>query len=119
MNLGAKRKGENKMIEQIFTLTGGNEKVVEKVILDENLHYMHVIINQSDGFPEHYTNAVVYMTVMRGIVSLQIGDQDYYAYPAGTVLKIPSNTKMILNNFNPETLELILIKAPPPDVLPE
>ena len=56
---------------------------------------------------------------VRGIVSLQLDDQDYYAYPAGTVLKIPFNTKMNLNNFNPETLELILIKAPPPDVLPE
>ena len=107
------------MVEQIFKLTGGDDKVVEKVILDEYLHYMHVIINQSDGFPEHYTNAVVYMTVVRGIVSLQLDNQDYYAYPAGTVLKIPFNTKMNLNNFNPETLELILIKAPPPDVLPE
>jgi quercetin dioxygenase-like cupin family protein len=59
------------------------------------------------------------MTVIRGIVSLQLDEQDYYAYPTGTVLKIPFNTKMILNNFNPETLELILIKAPPPEELPE
>jgi len=107
------------MVEQIFKLTGGNEKVVEKVILDENLHYMHIIINQSDGFPEHYTNAMVYMTVVRGFVSLKLDDQDYYAYPAGTVLKIPVKTRMNLNNFNPETLELIIVKAPPPDELPE
>lgn len=107
------------MVEQIFKLTSGNDKVVEKIILDDNLHYIHVIMNQGDGFPEHNTNAVVYMTVIRGIVSLQLDDQDYYAYPTGTVLKIPLNTKMVLNNFNPETLELILIKAPPPDRQPE
>lgn len=107
------------MVEQIFKLSGGNGKVVEKVILDENLHYMHIIINQSDGFPEHYTNATVYMTVVRGFVSLQLDDQDYYAYPAGTVLKIPFHTKMNLHNFNPETLELIIVKAPPPTELPE
>lgn len=102
------------MVEQKFTLTPGNEKVVEKVILDENLHYMHIIINKDDGFPEHYTNAMVYMTVVRGTVSLQLDDQDVHEYSGGNVLKIPFNTKMNLNNTNPETLELIIVKAPPP-----
>jgi len=107
------------MVEQKFKLTLGNEKVVEKVILDDNLHYMHIIINMNDGFPEHYTNAMVYMTVVRGRVSLQLNDQDTHAYDAGTVLKIPFNTKMNLNNLDQETLELIIVKAPPPTVKPE
>lgn len=29
------------MIEQIFKLTQGNEKTVEKVIIDENIHYIN------------------------------------------------------------------------------
>ena len=29
------------MIEQIFKLTQGNEKTVEKVIIDENIHYLN------------------------------------------------------------------------------
>lgn len=102
------------MVEQNFKLTLGNEKVVEKVILDENLHYMHIIINEGDGFPEHYTNAMVYMTIIRGTVSLKLDDQEVNEYSAGNVLKIPFNTKMNLNNINKETLELIIVKAPPP-----
>jgi len=31
------------MIEQIFQLSKGNEKVVEKVVQDDNIHYIHMI----------------------------------------------------------------------------
>lgn len=35
------------MVEQIFKLTKGNEKAVEKVIFDENVHYLHMVFNQN------------------------------------------------------------------------
>ena len=41
------------MIEQIFKLTQGNEKKVEKVIIDENIHYKHKILNKGECLPEH------------------------------------------------------------------
>lgn len=47
------------MIEQIFKLTQGNEKTVEKVIIDENIHYMHMILNKGECLPEHFSNAKV------------------------------------------------------------
>ena len=40
------------MVEQIFKLTQGNEKTVEKVIIDENIHYMHMILNKGECLPE-------------------------------------------------------------------
>lgn len=30
------------MIERIFKLTKGNEKAIEKVVFDENIHYLHM-----------------------------------------------------------------------------
>ena len=39
------------MIEQIFKLTQGNERTVEKVIIDENIHYMHMILNKGECLP--------------------------------------------------------------------
>ena len=42
------------MIEQIFKLTQGNDKTVEKVIIDENIHYMHMILNKGECLPEHF-----------------------------------------------------------------
>ena len=63
------------MIEQIFNLAGGNEKIVEKVIFDENVHYLHMVFNKDEGLPEHLSNSNVYMTVLRGRLSIGLDEQ--------------------------------------------
>ena len=102
------------MVEQIFSLSRGNEKAVEKVIFDENLHYLHMVFNKTEGLPEHFSNSNVYMTVVRGKLSIGLNDQEIHEYEAGTLLKIPFQTKMNVKNLNEETLELIVVKAPAP-----
>ena len=102
------------MIEQIFELAKGNEKAVEKVVFDENVHYLHMVFNKDEGLPEHFSNSNVYMTVIRGMLSIGLNDQDIHEYEAGTLLKIPFQTKMNVKNSHDETLELIVVKAPAP-----
>lgn len=102
------------MIEQIFKISTGDEKTVEKVILDENLQYIHMVFNRNEGLPEHFSNSNVYMTVVRGILSIALGDQEAHLYPAGTVLKIPVNIKMNVRNTHENVLELIVVKSPAP-----
>ena len=102
------------MIEQKFNLSRGNEKAVEKIIFDENVHYLHMVFNKDEGLPEHYSNSNVYMTVIRGLLSISLGDQEVHEYEAGTLLKIPFQTKMNVKNLHSETLELIVVKAPAP-----
>ena len=103
-----------KMIEQVYKITMGNDRLVEKVIQDENVHYIHMIFNQNEGLPEHFSNSTVYMTVLRGKLSIGLGEQDVCLYEAGTVLKIPFNIKMNVKNLDAEVLELIVVKAPAP-----
>lgn len=102
------------MVEQVYKLTLGDTKTVEKVIFDENVNYLHMIFKQDEGLPEHYSNSTVYMTVLRGKLSIQLDDQDNHEYEAGTVLKIPFKTKMNVKNLHQDTLELIVVKAPAP-----
>jgi quercetin dioxygenase-like cupin family protein len=102
------------MIEQVFKLSVGNEKAVEKVIFDENLHYLHMVFNNGEGLPEHFSNSTVYMTVLRGTLSITLNEQEPHAYQGGTLLKIPFQTKMNVRNLHDETLELIVVKAPAP-----
>ena len=64
--------------------------------------------------PEHYTNGNVYMTVVRGLLSIRLDEQEVHEYEAGTVLKIPYQTKMNVQNLHTDTLELIVVKAPAP-----
>lgn len=102
------------MVEQIFKLSRGNDKAVEKVVFDENVHYLHMVFNKSEGLPEHLSNSNVYMTVIRGILSIGLNEQDIHEYESGTLLKIPFQTKMNVKNLHNETLELIVVKAPAP-----
>lgn len=102
------------MVEQVFKLFRGNEKAVEKVIFDENVHYLHMVFNKDEGLPEHFSNSNVYMTVVRGRLSIGLDDQEINEYESGTLLKIPYQTKMNVKNLHLETLELIVVKAPAP-----
>ncbi|NLL45769.1 MAG: hypothetical protein GX250_03025 [Clostridiales bacterium] len=102
------------MIEQVFNFSTGDEKAVERVLFDENIHYLHMVFNEGEGLPEHYSNSNVYMTVIRGTLSIGLNEQDIHEYGAGTLLKIPVNTKMNVKNLGSATLELIVVKAPAP-----
>ena len=102
------------MVEKVFNLYTGDEKKIEKVIFDENLHYIHLVFNKGDGLPEHYSNSNVYMTVLRGTLSIGLNDQEVNDYGKGTLLKNPFQTKMNVNNLHDDVLELIIVKAPAP-----
>jgi quercetin dioxygenase-like cupin family protein len=95
-------------------MTTGNNKLIEKIIMDENIHYMHMILNNGESLADHYSNSNVYMTVVRGILSIDLGDNGFNKYEAGTILKIPFNTKMRVHNKDNATLEIIVVKAPAP-----
>ena len=102
------------MIEKEYKLSRTNEKAIEKIIFDENLHYLHMVFNKNEGLPEHFSNSNVYMTVIRGRLSIDLDEQEIHEYEAGTLLKIPFQTKMNVRNVHDETMELIIVKAPAP-----
>lgn len=102
------------MIEQTFQYSTGNEKAVEKLIMDDNVHYIHMLFNKDEGLPEHFSNSRVYMTVVKGTLTIQLAEQEPHKYEAGTVLKIPYQTKMNVGNKDEDLLELIVVKAPAP-----
>jgi len=102
------------MIEKEYKLSRTNEKAIEKVIFDENLHYLHMVFNKDEGLQEHFSNSNVYMTVIRGKLSIGLDEQEIHEYEAGTLLKIPFQTKMNVKNTHDETLELTVVKAPAP-----
>ena len=105
------------MIEQVIKLTQGDEKVVERLLVDENIHYAHIILPAKQSVPQHLTNAEgLYMTVIRGVLSIELGEQGVHEYEAGTMIKIPINIPMTIHNLSDNVLELIVVKAPAPQV---
>ncbi len=100
------------MIEKVHKYSTGNEKVVEKLIMNDHINYIHMVFNQGEGLPEHYSNSNVYMNVIRGRLSLSLGEQAQQQYPKGSLIEIPYNIKMHVQNTDEEVLELIVVKAP-------
>lgn len=101
------------MAEQVFRFTVTDEKTIEKVIQDENIHFIHMVFGKGEGFPEHNANATVYMSVVRGRLSIEVGGKAR-EYERGSVLKIPFGSKMKGGNIGEDVLELIIVKAPAP-----
>ncbi len=102
------------MVEQVYKFSMTQENIVEKLIFDENINYIHAVFNTDDGLPEHDSNANVYMTVLQGTLSIGLDEQEFHEYTAGTVLKIPEKTRMNVRNRCQDKLELIIVKAPAP-----
>lgn len=102
------------MIEQVYKYSITDNKAVEKLIMDENVNYIHMVFNKSEGLPEHYSNSNVYMNVIRGMLTIKLNDQETHQYPKGSLLEIPYNVKMNVGNSDEEVLELIVVKAPAP-----
>lgn len=103
------------MVEEVFKFSTGDEKAIERVLFDENIHYLHMVFNKDEGLPIHLSNGNVYMTVVRGLLSIALNDEEVREYPGGTLLKIPIKTKMNVRNLSESTLELIVVKAPAPE----
>ncbi|MCY6958470.1 cupin domain-containing protein [Clostridium brassicae] len=102
------------MVEKVYNMTNSNDRTVEMLITDENVHYLHMIFNKEEGLPEHFSNSTVYMTVLKGTLSIGLDEQEVHEYKQGSVLKIPFKTKMNVGNKHDEILELIVVKAPAP-----
>ncbi|MDC7248687.1 MAG: cupin domain-containing protein [Sphaerochaetaceae bacterium] len=102
------------MKEEIFKISDSNTPVVEAVIKDENINFMHMVFKGGESLKTHYSNANVYMTVIKGILSLSLDDSPFKKYEENTVIKIPFNTKMMVQNHDAEILEIYVIKSPAP-----
>lgn len=102
------------MIEKLYSYKNSDAKLVERIIDDENVNVNHMIFQKGGALPEHYSNSNVYMIVIKGAVSLQLGEQEAHEYPRGSIINIPFDTKMNVSNGQPELLEIFVIKAPSP-----
>lgn len=103
------------LVEIVFQNTQTDEKMIEKVIVDSHVHYLHLVFPKGEGLPLHQSNANLYMTVIRGVLSIGLNNNETHQYPKGTVLNIPFDVTMDVRNCDMEILELIIVKTPAPE----
>ncbi len=102
------------MIEKLYDFTRTDSKVVERIIDDDHININHMVLRKGEFLPEHFSNSNVYMIVIGGTVSLELGEQETHSYPCGSIVNIPYNIKMNVSNQQEDVLEFFVVKAPSP-----
>ncbi|MDN5277692.1 MAG: hypothetical protein PWR01_1657 [Clostridiales bacterium] len=49
------------MVEKKFVFQQVDDKVIERIVDDENVNINHMILKKGDALPQHYSNSNVYM----------------------------------------------------------
>jgi len=92
---------------------------MEKIIDAEYVNINHIVVAPGEAVPTHVSNSWVHQIVVRGTLSLSLEDGEFNHHPAGSVVAVPFNLKMIIQNQGCETLEFFVVKAPNPRTMSE
>lgn len=106
------------MIEKSFPFARTESKTMEKVIDDERVNINHIIVPPGESVRTHVSNSFVHQIIVRGILSLSLEDGPFSDHPAGSIVAVPFNMKMAIENRGAETLEFFVVKAPNPRDMP-
>lgn len=106
------------MIEQEYRFNNSGQAVVEKIVDDERVNINHIVVAPGGAVPTHVSNSWVHQIVVRGTLSLSLEDQPFNDHPAGSMVAVPFNQKMVIENHAADTLEFFVVKAPNPRSMP-
>lgn len=98
------------MIETTKQYTLGDTDVFEALVEKESFRLNHAIIEPGKFFPKHPTDANVIIIVIRGELSITLGDQEPAIYKKGQVIQAPKGVESILGNGSETYTEVFVIK---------
>ena len=106
------------MIETEYTYSDTTSMAMEKIVDDERVNINHIVVPPGEAVPTHASNSYVHQIIVRGTLSLSLDDEEFHHHEAGTIVAVPFNTKMVIQNQGEETLEFFVVKAPNPRDMP-
>ncbi|MDL2248452.1 cupin domain-containing protein [Tyzzerella sp. OttesenSCG-928-J15] len=101
-------------MEKVYNFKQSADKLVEKILDDDVVMINHMILNQDEALPQHDSNSNVYMIILRGAVTVRLGENPAKRYEHGNILNIPGKIKMNISNADEEQAEFFVVKAPSP-----
>ncbi len=102
------------MIEKIYPYSTEDAKKIEKLIDDDPVNINHIVLPKGEKVPDHRANSYVHMIVVRGTLTLVLGEQEAHHYSRGNVVHIPFDTPMKVSNQGDEVCEFFVVKTPTP-----
>ncbi|MDR2939510.1 MAG: cupin domain-containing protein [Clostridiales bacterium] len=105
-------------METKYNFSKSNEKLIEKIIDNDEVMINHMVLNKGDSIPEHNSNSNVYIIIVNGMLTLQLAGNPAKGYEQGDIVNIPFGVKMNITNGNDSQAEFFVIKAPSPRAYP-
>ncbi len=102
------------MIETTYEFKTSDSKLVEKIVNDDNVHINHIILEKGQNMPEHFSNSNVYFIIVQGEMRLTLNDNEPNNHTHGSIVNVPYNTKMLIQNINTPLMEFFVLKSPNP-----
>ncbi|MDD3929903.1 MAG: cupin domain-containing protein [Sphaerochaeta sp.] len=103
------------MLETVYSYTKSVEKIVEKLVGDDQVMINHVVLAKGEALPEHYSDSNVYLIVVQGMLTIALEEDEPNHYQS-QVVNVPFHTRMNISNTHTEPLEFFIVKAPHPRV---
>lgn len=106
------------MIERLYQYARTEAQTMEKIVDDERVNINHIVVEPGKAVPTHASNSYVHQIIVRGTLSLSLEDGPFNQYGPGSIVAVPFNQKMVIQNQGKETLEFFVVKAPNPRDMP-
>lgn len=99
------------MLSRLFNYTTEEKDLFENILKDENIMLNHVIIESGKFFPRHPTDAHVYIIVIKGQLSITLGDEAKQTFKKGDVIEVEKGIDSVLGNGSDGFTECFVIKV--------
>ena len=98
------------MIEKEYSFNTGDETTIERIVEASGVRINKLTLAAGEGAPAHPTPEDAHMIVVKGTLSIALGDQEPHEYETGKIIGIPGGTMMSITNNSTETLHVFVIK---------
>ncbi len=90
------------MIEKKYDYCSVDEKLIERIVNDDNVEINHMVLTKDTGLPVHYSNSNVYMIIVRGRMSISLDDGPAAEYRKGNILeRVPNSVEFLMHSIAP------------------
>lgn len=94
----------------IYAYTLTDQETLENVFDRGDCLMNHVVMPPGKVFPKHPTDAHVYITVLRGELTIALEESAPFRLSRGQVGNVPKGIMSSLSNVSEEVVELIVLK---------
>jgi len=99
------------MIEKITDYENKGGESLRNLVNEESVIINHVIIEPGQSFPAHVTEHEVHIIIIKGEISISLGNQDAHEYKAGKMISLPNGVVSGISNPSKNTAELFVVKS--------